>query len=190
MGNCQAVDAATLVLQYPSGKVEKLYWPVSAADVMKMNPGHYVALLLSTTLYPTRKNGECPNTTTTTTANNNSNNSLRITRIKLLKPTDTLVLGHVYKLISTQEVMKGLLAKKQAKQKKNQPAPVGKPERREIQHSGLDIAVKRSDVEKDYQATKNETNSPRTATATNSASAAARSRTWQPSLQSISEATS
>lgn len=100
MGNCQAVDAATLAIQYPSGKVEKLYWPVSAAEVMKMNPGHYVALLLSTTLYPTHKNGECPNPT-----NNNSNNSVRITRIKLLKPTDTLVLGHVYRLITTQGLL-------------------------------------------------------------------------------------
>ncbi|OAY30924.1 uncharacterized protein LOC110599933 [Manihot esculenta] len=168
MGNCQAVDAATLAIQYPSGKVEKLYWPVSAAEVMKMNPGHYVALLLSTTLYPTHKNGECPNPT-----NNNSNNSVRITRIKLLKPTDTLVLGHVYRLITTQEVMKGLVAKKEAKQKKDQSA--------EMQYIGL---------EKDHQVTKNERTRTRTATATNSASAAARSRTWQPSLQSISEASS
>ncbi|KAF2314714.1 hypothetical protein GH714_030142 [Hevea brasiliensis] len=144
MGNCQAVDAATLVIQYPSGKVDKLYWPVIAAEVMKMNPGHYVALLLSTTLYPTHKNGECPTTTTitttTTTTTNNNNNSLRITRIKLLKPTDTLVLGHVYRLITAQEVMNGLLAKKQAKLKKTQSESAGKPERmREMHYSGLDI---------------------------------------------------
>lgn len=50
MGNCQAIDTATLVIQYPSGKVDKLYWPVTASKVIKMNPGHYVALLMSTTL--------------------------------------------------------------------------------------------------------------------------------------------
>ena len=96
MGNCQAIDAATLVIQYPSGKAENFYWPVSASEVMKMNPGHYVALLLSTNLYPTNNNGECP---ANTTANNTP---LRVTRIKLLRPTDTLVLGHVYRLITTQ----------------------------------------------------------------------------------------
>lgn len=42
------------------------------------------------------------------------------------------------------EVMKGLMAKKQAKLKKNQPESAGKPERmREMQYSGLDIEVKR-----------------------------------------------
>ena len=96
MGNCQAIDAATLVIQYPSGKAENFYWPVSASEVMKMNPGHYVALLLSTNLYPTNNNGECP---ANTTANNTP---LRVTRIKLLRPTDTLVLGHVYRLITSQ----------------------------------------------------------------------------------------
>jgi len=97
MGNCQAIDAATLVIQHPNGKIENFYWPVSASEVMKTNPGHYVALLLSTTLYdPTNNNGECPNNGTA------NNNSLRVTRIKLLRPTDTLVLGHVYRLITTQ----------------------------------------------------------------------------------------
>lgn len=103
MGNCQAIDAATLVIQHPSGKVDKFYWPVSAAEVMKMHPGHYVALLLSTTLYP-------PTNTANTTApapqcpsnSINPNGPVRLTRIKLLRPTDTLVLGHVYRLITTQ----------------------------------------------------------------------------------------
>uniref|UniRef100_A0A2P2LFL0 Uncharacterized protein n=1 Tax=Rhizophora mucronata TaxID=61149 RepID=A0A2P2LFL0_RHIMU len=126
MGNCQAIDAAaTLVVQHPSGKVETFYLPLSAAEIMRMNPGHYVALLLSTTLYPSTNNGECPNkaATATTTATSNTtttNGSVRLTRIKLLRPTDTLALGHVYRLIPAQEVMKGLWEKKQAKLKKNQ----------------------------------------------------------------------
>ncbi|GMQ10190.1 hypothetical protein CsSME_00053288 [Camellia sinensis var. sinensis] len=89
MGNCQAIDNATLAIQHPCGRVDKLYWPVNASEVMKMNPGHYVALLLTTT-------------TTTTTGSHNSSNSVRITRIKLLRPTDTLILGQVYRLITTE----------------------------------------------------------------------------------------
>lgn len=93
MGNCQAIDAATLVIQYPCGKAEKLYWPVSASEVMKTNPGHYVALLITTTLCPTTG-------TASTTADAPS--SVRITRVKLLRPTDTLVLGQVYRLITAE----------------------------------------------------------------------------------------
>lgn len=92
MGNCQAIDAATLVIQHTNGKVDKFYAPLSATHVMKTNPGHYVALLISTTLCPTKDIQNC----------SNANNPVRITRIKLLKPTDTLVLGQVYRLITTQ----------------------------------------------------------------------------------------
>nr|APR64085.1 hypothetical protein [Populus tomentosa] len=111
MGNCQAIDAATLVIQHPNGKIENLYWPVSASEVMKTNPGHY-----------------------------------------LLRPTDTLVLGHVYRLITTQEVTKGLWAKKQAKLKKNDPESEEKPERvKEKQGSGEDTKARRSEQEKKNQ---------------------------------------
>jgi len=90
MGNCQAIDAATLVIQHPDGKVENMYWPIPASQIMKMNPGHYVALLITTTI------------SHTTTAAAVGWSSVRITRIKLLRPTETLALGHVYRLISTQ----------------------------------------------------------------------------------------
>lgn len=97
MGNCQAIDTATLVIEQPNGKVERLYCPVSASEVMKTNPGHYVALLISSTTLCTSKNTEnCPN------KKHNNNHPVRITRIKLLKPTDTLLLGQVYRLISDQ----------------------------------------------------------------------------------------
>ncbi|KAL2935969.1 hypothetical protein RDABS01_019087 [Bienertia sinuspersici] len=178
MGNCQAIDAATLVIQHPNGKVEKMYWSVPASEIMKLNPGHYVALLITTTICHTSPKTDAKSPTKTN--NNNSNNSnsnnnsdnkkndgnknnsnspknssnskknssnnsnssknsstgtgtvagagagagdsrntVRITRVKLLRPTDTLALGHVYRLISSQEVMKGLVAKKQAKMRKN-----------------------------------------------------------------------
>lgn len=110
MGNCQAIDNATLVIQHPNGRVDKLYTSITASEVMKMNPGHFVALLLTTTTL-------CHSKTTTTNtaaaakANNNNSSSttkdktnipVRITRIKLLRPTDTLVLGHVYRLVTNQ----------------------------------------------------------------------------------------
>lgn len=112
MGNCQAIDAATLAIQHPCGKVDKFYWPVSACEVMRMNPGHYVALLISTTLCPTNTNnnkdkeeGPANNSSSSSisiTNNNGNGNSVRLTRIKLLRPTDTLVLGQVYRLITAQ----------------------------------------------------------------------------------------
>ncbi|KAJ6688116.1 hypothetical protein OIU74_016758 [Salix koriyanagi] len=160
MGNCQAVDAATLVIQHPNGKVENLYWPVSASEVMKTNPG---SLRCSSSLHHLVSN----------------------------QPTETLVLGHVYRLITNQEVMKGMWAKKQAKLKKNDPESEEKPERvKEKQGTGLDTKAGRSEQEKKNQvAIKNERNRPRSRTPANSAAAAiTRSRAWQPSLRSILEA--
>ncbi|KAF1875539.1 hypothetical protein Lal_00006167 [Lupinus albus] len=144
MGNCQAIDTATLVIQQPNGKVEKLYWPVSASEVMKTNPGHYVALLISTTLCTSKDKDNCSNKS----ENNSNNKSVRFTRIKLLKPTDTLVLGQVYRLISAQEVMKGLWAKKQAKMKKKLPEPAHKLDQvREKPVLEMDKAARRSEPE-------------------------------------------
>ena len=98
MGNCQAVDAASLVIQHPNGKVDKMYEPVSATQIMKINPGFYVALLITTTTISQTKTTDIKNQKNVTA----SKNTVRITRVKLLRPTDTLALGHVYRLISTQ----------------------------------------------------------------------------------------
>lgn len=86
MGNCQAIDNASIAIQHPSGRVDKLYSSVPASQIIKLNPSHYVALLL----------------TTTTTSAATTGSPLRIARIKLLRPNDTLLLGHTYKLISAQ----------------------------------------------------------------------------------------
>lgn len=89
MGNCQAADAAAVVIQYPGRKVERLHWPTAAANVMKSNPGYHVALV---TLYiPTneRQDGD-------------GGVGNRITRVKLLKPKEMLLLGQVYRLITSQ----------------------------------------------------------------------------------------
>ncbi|EPS58754.1 hypothetical protein M569_16059 [Genlisea aurea] len=100
MGNCQAIDSASLLIQHPDGRSERFYTPVSVNRVVKLNPGHHVALLLTTTVYASA-----------------GNEPVRITRIKLMRPNETLILGHVYRLLTSQEVAKGLMARKQTKLK-------------------------------------------------------------------------
>ncbi|OMO81596.1 hypothetical protein CCACVL1_12350 [Corchorus capsularis] len=182
MGNCQAIDAATLVVQHPNGKVDKFYWAMSASEIMRMNPGHYVALLISTTLYHHNSNNNKDNN------NNNNNNNVRLTRIKLLRPTDTLVLGQVYRLITSQEVMKGLLAKKHAKLKKNHPDSADKPyDKAALRPEAVPPPRSEPDYNQIKQVSKHERQRARSTSSSNST---ARSKTWQPSLQSISEAAS
>ncbi|BAT79552.1 hypothetical protein LR48_Vigan04g052700 [Vigna angularis] len=191
MGNCQAIDAATLVIQHPNGKVDKFYAPVSATHVMKTNPGHYVALLISsTTLCPTKHIQNCPNQSdhkanTNTNTNISNNNPVRLTRIKLLKPTDNLLLGQVYRLITTKEVMKGLREKQKAKMRQNVVESVHKPD---LEKEKL---PRRPDIEDNKVMAKPERGRARiTAPTNNGGGATAKTRLWQPSLQSISESAS
>lgn len=183
MGNCQAIDNASLVIQQPSGRVDKMYVPVPASDIMKTKPGYYVALLLTTTLYP-------PSSAAAATALAAPNNEpLRITRIKLLRPTDNLVLGHTYRLVSSQEVMKGLWAKKYAKKQNKQAEPSGK----EVINSSskfdhIAAAAKSTLEEKAKQVIKHDRHRTKTSSSTNSATA--RPKGWHPSLNSINEAAS
>ncbi|XWS29692.1 hypothetical protein CRYUN_Cryun24cG0051900 [Craigia yunnanensis] len=93
MGNCQAAEAATVVIQHPGNKIERIYWSVSANEIMSSNPGHYVALLVTS---PTLKN----------------ENGMPLKQLKLLKPDDTLLIGQVYRLISFEDVLKEFSAKK------------------------------------------------------------------------------
>ncbi|XP_004508842.1 uncharacterized protein [Cicer arietinum] len=183
MGNCQAIDTATLVIQQPNGKVEKLYWPISASEVMKANPDHYVALLISTTLCTSKDKENCSNKSEN---NINNTNPVRVTRIKLLKPTDTLLLGQVYRLISAQEVTKGMWAKKQAKMKRNSSESAQKSN--QIKER-IDKGAKSSEPE-DNKESKSERQGSRTTTTSNGVNSNHKSRTWQPSLQSISESAS
>lgn len=64
-----------------------MYWSVSASEVMKMNPGHYVSLII-----PLPDDGE----------ENSDDRTVRFTRVKLLRPSDTLVLGRAYRLVTSQ----------------------------------------------------------------------------------------
>ncbi|PIN24942.1 hypothetical protein CDL12_02330 [Handroanthus impetiginosus] len=172
MGNCQAVDAAALVIQHPNGKQERMYWPVAASEVMKMNPGHYVSLIIPLPI----SDGEQQNP--------DEKKTVRFTRVKLLRPTDTLVLGRAYRLVTTQEVMKVLRAKKHAKMKRNYQSESGE----NLQTSSKkESTCSESAVEKKNQATKESRHKQRSGS-TNLA--AGKPKSWRPSLQSISESAS
>ncbi|CAJ1943027.1 unnamed protein product [Sphenostylis stenocarpa] len=93
MGNCQAAEAATVVIQHPGNKIERIYWSLSAHQVMDSNPGHYVALVV-------------------TSSTLKSENGTPMKQLKLLRPDDTLHIGQVYRLISFEDVLKEFASKK------------------------------------------------------------------------------
>lgn len=86
MGNCQATEAAAVLIQHPGGgRTERAYWALSAGPVMAANPGHYVAAVIATTPPP---------------AGDAASASAPVKHLKLLRPDDTLLLGRVYRLVS------------------------------------------------------------------------------------------
>lgn len=186
MGNCQAIDAAALVIQHPSGRIERLYWPISASEVMRLNPGHYVSLIIplpasnsdSASASDHQQEQEIQEHKTCAS-------TVRFTRVKLLRANETLALGHAYRLVTTQEVMKVLRAKKYAKTKKQQVESLLERSTPQKQSSSSEA----EDKEDMNHATNHERRRPRTASGNAAAAAAAmRSKSWRPSLQSISEA--
>ncbi|KAM7252313.1 hypothetical protein ACFE04_024196 [Oxalis oulophora] len=167
MGNCQAIDAAALVIQHPCGKIERFYSPIPASEVMKMNPGHYVSLIIP---LPISNDPE-----------GLDHKIVRFTRVKLLRATDTLALGHAYRLVTTQ-------AKKYAKSKRQQAEAIQKLHAT-IDNKSLSSTGEtgdKSNLEKPCQEAKQEQHSSRTLSSNNSA--VTRSKSWRPKLQSISEA--
>ncbi|RZC79767.1 hypothetical protein C5167_042339 [Papaver somniferum] len=183
MGNCQAIDAASLVIQHTNGREERLYWPVMAKEIMRLNPGYYVALIIT---YHVSEEQQRRSSNPYSNSNPNTNNGVRITRVKLLRPSDSLTLGQAYKLIDSQEVMKGLWAKKFAKMKKQKDSESSDDQSgtrvREIQSSGFhQIEETSSELGEPNQAS--------TRPERHRSSSFGRSRHWRPSLQSISEAT-
>ncbi|WCJ21703.1 hypothetical protein M5689_003838 [Euphorbia peplus] len=172
MGNCQAIDAAALVIQHPGGKIERFYWPILASEVMKLNPGHYVSLIIP--LPPSDDNPD-----------HEGKKPVQFTRVKLLRPTDTLALGHAYRLVTTQEVIKVLRAKKSAKLKRQQQDSSDKQLASDSENGTKPVSINKKNKDKDHQATKPERHRQR-APANNSI--AMRSKSWRPALNSISEA--
>jgi hypothetical protein len=100
MGNCQAAEAAAAVVQHPGGRVERLYWATSAAEVMRANPGHYVALVTLRVAEERHENAD----------GTGARRTVRLTRLKLLKPKETLLLGNVYRLITSHGKLTNYLA--------------------------------------------------------------------------------
>ncbi|KAK4399741.1 hypothetical protein Sango_1080200 [Sesamum angolense] len=179
MGNCQAVDAAALVIQHPSGKQERMYWPVAASEVMKMNPGHYVSLII-----PLPISGEGQE-------NSDDNKTVRFTHVKLLRPSDTLVLAGPIGLSPLKlwdfaaEVMKVLRAKKHAKMKKrHSESGEALQMNSEKKSTSSECEPGKSASNKNNQATRPDRHLQRSGS-TNFA--AGRPKSWRPSLQSISE---
>lgn len=93
MGNCQASDAATVVIVHPGKKVERMFRSVIAREIMDSNPGHYVALVVTSVVVK-------------------SVNGSPVKQLKLLRPDDNLLIGQVYRLISIEDVLKEFAAKK------------------------------------------------------------------------------
>ncbi|CAD5168211.1 unnamed protein product [Musa acuminata subsp. malaccensis] len=99
MGNCQASESAAAVIQHPDGRLETAYWPLSASQVMASNPGHYVAVI--TTVTHSSSSSSSSSTSSSdrrSSSRGGSGNSVRY--LKLLRPEDTLLVGHFYRLVS------------------------------------------------------------------------------------------
>ncbi|CAL5064597.1 unnamed protein product [Urochloa decumbens] len=174
MGNCQAAEAAAVVIQHPGGKVERLYWATTAAEVMQNNPGHYVALvILRVAADKAAASGDAAAAATAAGAGGGGGGGggAKITRVKLLKPKDTLMLGQVYRLITTQEVTKALRARKNEKMQRCEAI--------RQQHEQLRRGGDGGDHGSSDQDGKQEKDRHR-----------GRGRHWRPALQSISEAAS
>ncbi|KAE8816446.1 hypothetical protein D1007_06050 [Hordeum vulgare] len=179
MGNCQAAEAAEVIVQHPGGKVERLYWPTPAAEVMKTNPGHYVALVILR-LSPDDK-AAAGDEAAAAAAVAGAGAAAKITRVKLLKPKDTLHLGQVYRLITAQEVTKALRARKSDKMRRCEAI--------KQQHDQLrrGDGAEQAASDKDANAKRGEKDRHRSSGGAQPAGSG-RGRHWRPSLQSISEA--
>lgn len=161
MGNCQASDSASIFVEHPGGKIEKIYWPVSANKVMVSNPGNYVALIL-------------------TGSGKGESDDGAHKHLKLLRPDDTLLIGHNYRLVSFEEVLMEFSGKSYVKLNKLISLQKTKGSNQEpVQPPDSNSVVK------DYrEVEKEELNLNRAVAFTRSMR---RQGQWRPALQSISE---
>jgi hypothetical protein len=101
MGNCQAVDAAAVVIQHQGGgRTELVYWAIPAGEVMAANPGHYVAAVITVPQTPAGAGAG------TATKGGAAVAAAPVKHLKLLRPDDTLQLGRVYRLVSFEGTSK------------------------------------------------------------------------------------
>ncbi|KAL6862417.1 hypothetical protein ACP4OV_016758 [Aristida adscensionis] len=178
MGNCQAAEAAAVVIQHPGGKVERLYGPATAADVMRSNPGHYVALVVLRVSGPAAKPDAAA-----AAAGGCGGGATKITKVKLLKPKDALLLGQVYRLITSQEVARAIQARRQDKMRRGGDAI---DDRRRPQPGHAAGAGEQSRPSSDQERKRPEKERRRSSGGVGGV----KGRHWRPSLQSITEAAS
>lgn len=163
MGNCQAADAASVIVEHPGGKVEKIYWPVSANKVMVSNPGNYVALII------------------TDSVKDDSGGGAPHKHLKLLRPDDTLLIGHNYRLVSFEEVLMEFSGKSYVKLNKLISLQKAKgSSQKPVQTPISNSVVKEYGSEMERE----ELNTDRVLGLTRSMR---RQGQWRPALQSISE---
>nr|VDD59190.1 unnamed protein product [Brassica oleracea] len=174
MGNCQTINAAALVLQHPGGKIDRYYSSISVSEIMSMYPGHYVCLII-----PLTEEEEKNIPATVKRDERKHKKGVRFTRVQLLRPTDSLVLGHAYRLITSQEVMKVLREKKCAKTKKHHAEAMTTVKKLQNKVNGFCVFFLGQEKKQGKQ--------HRVLT---SSASFLKSKAWKPSLQSISEATS
>ncbi|KAL9677948.1 hypothetical protein QQ045_015786 [Rhodiola kirilowii] len=167
MGNCQAIDAAVLVIQHPDGKLEKMYWSVSASEVMRKNPDHYVSLILP-----------LPDENSNQEANVEARES-KSTHIKLLRSSDTLILGSAYRLIPSKEVLNVLRAKKSARMSMRR---VSSDKITDINVSSIVGVADQTSLEEDIFKETGKRLRPLT-----KKPSMRRSKSWHPSLKTIAE---
>ncbi|GJR35234.1 hypothetical protein Tco_1210918 [Tanacetum coccineum] len=93
MGNCQAAEAAAVVIMHPgNNKIERIYNSVSARHVMSLNPGHYVGVIV-------------------TMQGPQSQNRMPIKKLKLLRPDDMLLIDVLKEFAAKKCVKLGKLLK-------------------------------------------------------------------------------
>ncbi|XP_008810101.2 uncharacterized protein LOC103721611 isoform X2 [Phoenix dactylifera] len=187
MGNCQAAEAATVVIQHPSGRVERVYWSLSASQVMAANPGHYVAVIITST-------------SNSSDSRNSSSSNAPVKHLKLLRPDDTLHIGHVYRLVSFEEVLREFASRRHVRpsrllvKQKHKPSskkaaaaassgqggggPATEPE-----SSPATVVESPATAEVEFEELEQRLASNRRT----SSGAAARHGQWRPALQSIAE---
>ncbi|KAJ6793572.1 uncharacterized protein M6B38_349270 [Iris pallida] len=164
MGNCQAAEAATVVIQHPEGRIQRLYWPTTAKEVMKCNPGHHVALVVTHRIAQEDQGDGGGGVA-----------ALRCTQVRLLKPDHMLLIGQVYRLITEQEATKAIKARKNEMLRRRQSELIKKHQEIEDTRSRTDEITQETSRESTHRRQKG------------TAGSATRTRQWHPALRSIAE---
>ncbi|XP_020574839.1 uncharacterized protein LOC110020899 [Phalaenopsis equestris] len=177
MGNCQTNDAAAVVIQHTDGHAERLYWPTTADAGMRNHPDHYVAHITLS------RDGRKPSAAVAA-----ASSSVRLTKIRLLKHKEMLLIGEVYRLMTSEEVTKELRARKQERVRQAQNVQV-KQQQEEIQQHLLQLLQLHNQRAQDRTSIKDSTDSSESGSQMidQAAKKLRNSRTWRPSLDSISE---